>query len=244
MRVRLGWDPYERIAYAVAARSIQDTSPAAQVQRLDLGPLRDAGLYRRQTLRRGKQAWDVPSDAPMSTEHAIARFFIPHLEGHAGTVLFADGDILVRADLGRLFEQADQRFAVQCVQHPPQDGASLKKDGHLQTFYARKNWSSVMLLHCGHPAWHRLTLDMLNTRPGRDLHAFCWLNDHEIGALDPTWNHLVGVSPNRSDASLVHYTLGTPNVVGGDPPYADEWWAMARKLGVSRPDVSRETGAA
>ena len=89
-----------------------------------------------------------------------------------------------------------------------------------------------MLFNCSHLANRVLTLDVLNTWPGRDLHAFRWLQDHEIGSLPVRWNHLVGVYPPNHDAAIVHYTLGTPNIEGhSHDEYAEDWFLSARVAG-------------
>src|SRR5204863_5479284 len=111
------------------------------------------GLYTRPTRESAHGGyWDLLSDAPMSTAHAIARFLVPTLCDHEGWAVFCDGDVLVRADLARLFALADPRYAVQVVPHHYAPADAVKMDGQAQTIYPRKNWSSVMLLHCGHPA--------------------------------------------------------------------------------------------
>jgi hypothetical protein len=124
-----------------------------------------------------------------------------------------------------LFAMADPSKAVMCVQHPNYVPAeTTKMDGQMQTLYARKNWSSVVLFNGSHPSNRALTLDLINTVPGRDLHRFCWLKDEEIGALPLEWNWLAGVSEIIDDPKLVHFTLGTPNMPGyDDGVYADEW---------------------
>ena len=49
-------------------------------------------------------------------------------------------------------------------------------------------------------------------------------NDSLIGALPERWNHLVGYNPPRTDAALVHYTLGGPYFSAyEDCEYADDW---------------------
>lgn len=99
-------------------------------------------------------------------------------------------------------------------------------DGQSQTAYPRKNWSSLMLVNCDHPANEALTLDTINELPGRDLHAFCWLTDDLIGELPAEWNHLVGVQPDNQDAKVLHYTLGIPSMPGyARCPRANDWWA-------------------
>jgi len=90
-----------------------------------------------------------------------------------------------------------------------------------------------MLLNCGHPSNKRLDLEILNTWPGRDLHAFRWLKDEEIGELDAGWNYLVGVTtPMPDKVSLAHFTMGTPDLSAHtNDPFADEWRAVARRAG-------------
>ncbi len=169
----------------------------------------------------------------MSTEHAIARFFVPMLEGYRGWALFVDGDVVIRTDLDELFALADERYAVMVVKHAdtPQ-GGPVKKDGDVQTSYARKNWSSVVLFNCGHPANRSLGTHMLNTLPGRDLHRFCWLSDAEIGTLPAGWNHLVGVEPEgQYPVHIAHFTLGTPAHPDVPGPYVKEYWDYARIAG-------------
>jgi hypothetical protein len=118
------------------------------------------------------------------------------------------------------------------VKHEHQPAATTKMNGHAQTQYARKNWSSVVLFQCGHPANRALTRELVNTVPGRDLHAFCWLKDEEIGSLPAEWNYLVGVSPSNPNPALVHYTTGTPAMPGYEHgEFSDEWYHIARSCG-------------
>lgn len=138
--------------------------------------------------------------------------------------MFSDGDVLFRSSVGHLFDNLDGAFAVYCVKHRHVPESTIKMDGQTQTQYYRKNWSSVMVFNCDHPANRRLTLEMVNTLPGRDLHRFCWLEDDEIGELGPEWNYLVGYTKNVPDPKCVHFTSGTPDMVGYENcEYADEW---------------------
>lgn len=228
-RIFLGWDPREQDAYRVACASIDRTTPRARVQPISIQHL--PGLYTRPTEHRSNGLlWDVISEAPMSTIHAVARFFVPIIVGNpTGWALFSDGDILVRRDLTELFALADERYAVMVVQHDYTPTSTTKMDGQVQTAYARKLWSSVILWNLGHFA-HMELGPLLNTVPGRDLHRFCWLKDEEIGALPSEWNHLVGISPPRPDAGLVHFTLGLPSMAGyADCEYAEEWRTYDRE---------------
>ena len=115
------------------------------------------------------------------------------LLAHEGWALFCDCDVVFMADVAELFEQADPDKAVMVVKHRPLNETGTKMDGQAQLSYARKNWSSVMLFNCNHPANKRLSLQDINERPGRDLHAFYWLHDSEIGSLTCDWNVLVNV---------------------------------------------------
>lgn len=233
-RVYIGFDPNEMQAYNVAERSARaNASIRLDIKRLALINLKNRHLYHRPTERREGQLWDVISDAPMSTEHAISRFFVPMLCEYHGWAVFMDGDVLVRGDMAELFALANPTYAVQVVQHPHrQQGAIAKKAGQIQTQYLRKNWSSVVLWNTEHPAHRFLTTHSLNTLPGRDLHRFCWLADHEIGALPPEWNHLVGVSPAPPKVKLAHFTLGTPNIAGHEEDdFAHEWKGYAKRCG-------------
>jgi len=224
LSIYLGFDAREAEAFAVARDSIRRRlSSPIKIRGLILSHLRAQGLYWRKHEQRNGQLWDVISDAPMSTEFAISRFLVPTL-AKSGWALFLDADMLVLSDLAQLFQKASDRYAVLVVKHEyaPQD--SVKMDGQRQTVYPRKNWSSLMLFNCDHPANRRLTVNMINSHPGRDLHRFCWLEDDEIGALDPSWNYLVGHSDLTIKPRIVHFTEGGPWMFGyRDVPYADEW---------------------
>jgi hypothetical protein len=197
---------------------------------LVLDKLRQEQLYRRpeKAIQHNGtiQRWDVISDAPMSTDFSISRFLVPTIAG-GGWALFCDADIMVRTNIGKLFALADSSKAVMCVHHKYPQKEGLKMDGQLQTVYNRKNWSSVMLFNCDHPANRELTVELVNTLPGRDLHRFCWLDDDEIGELPPEWNYCPGLSPKIDSPSLVHFTNGLPDVPGYEnQEFADEWKAL------------------
>jgi hypothetical protein len=224
----IGFDAREAAAFAVARETAaRRTTQPIPIRGIILDEMREAGLYTRPTSRRDGRLWDDISDAPMATEFAISRFLTPHLakEGHA---LFFDADMLVRGSVTPAFDyaRAHPEFAVLCVKHDFAPPEGVKMDGQLQTLYARKNWSSVMLFNCEHPANRKLTVELINTVPGRDLHRFCWLEDHEIGELPPEWNYLVGHSRMDGEPRIVHFTDGIPMMPGYEQAaYADEWRA-------------------
>lgn len=227
----IGYDARETDALAVCAASIRrHLSEPIEIFVLDANVLRARGLYQRPTEIRDGKLWDVVSGAPMSTDFAISRFFMPHVN-EGGLALFMDCDMLVRCDLAELFALADPGKAVQVVQHEHKGRERRKMDGQEQTSYPRKNWSSVCLWNLEHPAHRQLNLFKLNQWSGRALHNFSWLCDHEIGALDPTWNHLVGVNEPNPDAKIVHFTLGIPRMEGyADCEHSFEWWACHQRL--------------
>lgn len=228
-KIFIGYDPREAEAFVVARRSMRRHAYGIPIDAICLDDMRDLGLYTRTHSRRGNQLWDDISDAPMSTEFAVSRFLTPHL-ARSGWALFADCDVLARSSMHDLFAQADPSKAVMCVQHQYVPNNETKMDGQAQTIYARKNWSSVMLFNCDHPANKRLTVEMVNTLPGRALHAFCWLKDRDIGALEPGWNWLAGVSDPTIEPKLVHFTNGGPWFENcRNVPYADEWLEERRE---------------
>lgn len=226
----IGYDPREASAFAVARHSIRrNTTLPIPIFGVVLADMRARALYRREMTRNEKgQLFDPISQAPMATEFAITRFLVPHL-AREGWALFMDCDMLVRGNIVRLFEMADPKKAVMCVKHVHAPPEGTKMDGQEQLRYARKNWSSVMLFNCDHPANRALTVEMVNALPGRDLHRFCWLEDDLIGDLPPSWNWLVGHSPADIEPNIVHFTEGTPAMPGyEDVAYADEWNQMLR----------------
>lgn len=231
--VFIGSDPAEARAVDVAEYSLFRHAARSTVRSTRLSMQSLMGRYTRPTSTMANgQLWDDISGAPMSTSHAIARFFVPLLCDYSGWALFTDGDVLFREDVHLLFALRQDQYAVMTVQHPPLLDEGQKKAGHIQQAYPRKNWSSVMLINCGHLANRALKAGLLNTWPGRDLHAFTWLGEHEIGALPARWNYLVGVNPPDPNPAIVHYTLGTPDLDGHQQdPFASEWRTAARVAG-------------
>ena len=206
MKIYIGYDSRERGAYDVAVKTLSEYSKIVPTP-LDTERLAAAGLLSRPVDRRG-QNYDIISGAPCATEFAASRFLTPLL-AQTGWALFVDCDVVFLSDPEDLLLHADPNKAVHVVKHQ-QSGGGLKMDGQVQTQYPRKNWSSVMLFNCDHPANRRLSLRDINERPGRDLHAFYWLADSEIGELAAEWNWLVNVSPKPERPKIAHFTLGGP----------------------------------
>lgn len=246
MSIWIGYDDREDAAFAVARESCRHhmTMPIP-VRGLLLSDLQEAGLYRRPIEYRPSAAdrpvmWDVVSDAPQSTMHANARFFLPFL-AKEGWAMFCDGDVMFRSNVVRAFERLDNSKAVYCVKHKHKPAKSVKMDSQVQTKYKRKNWSSVFFMNMEHPANRALTIDVLNNTPGRDLHGFFWLADCDIGELDVSWNWLAGVSDPEIEPDIVHFTEGVPSMAGYEnAPYAPEWfkWRSDWARGGRLPSVS------
>lgn len=230
MSVWIGYDPREAEAFAVARESIRRYHRHIVVRGVLLRPLQDTGLYYRPTRSRLGKLWDDISDAPMSTEFAISRFLVPHLaksfHNGGGWALFTDCDVMFRASPSEMVKELDDSKALYCVKHNYQPAHVEKMDGQVQTNYPRKNWSSVMAFNLDHDSNRKLTVEMVNERPGRDLHRFCWLEDDEIGELGPEWNYLVGHTQNVAYPKIVHFTEGGPWFTAfREVEFAGEWFA-------------------
>lgn len=233
LSICIGWEPREAASFAVFRRSLERrTSRPLHIIPLMQQALRYNGLYRRKHEIRDGITYDVISDAPMATEFSITRF-LSGILAHSGWVLFAEPDMLCLADPAKLFALADPRYALMCVQHAYEPAAAEKMDAQKQVTYARKNWSSLMLINQDHAANKRLTVEMVNALPGRDLHRFCWLDDQDIGALPVEWNYLVGEAMPKVRPKLLHYTNGTPELVP-DTAYSAPWLLEAELLKVRR----------
>lgn len=163
-----------------------------------------------------------------------SRYLIPCLEDFRGWALFIDSDIVLRADIAELWELRDDRYAVQVVKHDYRTSAARKYVGspieNDNLDYERKNWSSVMLMNCGHPAMRQMVPSRVSQMTSSDLHRFRWLPDALIGELPTRWNHLVGEYPRNDDAALVHHTLGVPGFSHYvDAEHSRDWhWLLLR----------------
>lgn len=226
MRVYIGFDEREVLACDAACKSLYARSPGAEVTLLDSQRLAACGLLRRPVDQRG-QKYDILSGAHASTDFAISRFLVPLL-AQQGWALFTDCDVLFLSDVNELQKLIDPKYAVMVVKHDYTPKEAIKMDGQVQSTYARKNWSSVVLWNCDHPANRRLSLGDIQERRGYDLHQFYWLHDSEIGALPPEWNWLVGVQPKPDNPKIAHFTLGGPWLPNWkDAEHDDLWWQEA-----------------
>ncbi len=209
IRVFIGYDPREAVAYNVLAHSIQArASEPVSIAPLMLSQLKTVLTRERHPLQ--------------STDFSFSRFLTPYLSDYGGWSVFMDCDMLVLKDIAELWKLRDDRYAVMVVKHDHVPKESVKFLGEPQSKYEKKNWSSVMLFN--NARCRALTPDYVNRASGLELHQFKWFDsDGLIGALPDAWNHLVGYNPPRRDAALVHYTLGGPYF----PEYAGCEYAKA-----------------
>lgn len=200
MKVFVGYDIREDIAYQVCEYSIKKHQPLAEVIPLKQKELRESGIYTRAV------------DPLSSTEFTFTRFLVPYLTDYKGWAVFVDCDFVFVEDVKQLFDQADDKYAVMVVQHDYTPKEELKMDGCKQLPYPRKNWSSTILWNCAHPKNKAITPDIVNSQTGQYLHRFQWLDDSEIGNLKPEWNWLAGWyhEPQDGTPKAIHYTEGGP----------------------------------
>jgi hypothetical protein len=200
-RIYIGWDKREPEAYEVAKFSLtRRASVPVLVTPIKLDDLRARGLYRRE------------EDPLASTEFTYSRFLTPALAGYQGWALFCDCDFLWLGDVAGLLDYTGTSKAVYCVQHDYQPTEKTKMDGAVQTLYPRKNWSSLMLFNCEHPAVRGLTAETVNRENGAYLHRMQWVAEGDIGALPEEWNWLEGWNkrPAQGTPKAVHFTRGGP----------------------------------
>jgi hypothetical protein len=204
LKVYVGWDPREDIAWEVCRHSILSRTDSSKVSVTPLiqSELRYQGIYKR------------PVDSLAATEFSLTRFLTPTLarkDGYSGPAVFVDCDFLFVADILDVLDDIDPTKAISVVKHDYQPTETTKMDGCVQHPYPRKNWSSFIAFNCAHPAVRALTPDVVNTAEPSYLHRFSWLNDSEIGELDKGWNYLEGwYAPQYEQLKAVHYTLGGP----------------------------------
>jgi lipopolysaccharide biosynthesis glycosyltransferase len=145
-----------------------------------------------------------------SNQFVYSRFLAPYLSAFEGWAIFADGDMVCQADIIDLWNLRDESKSVLVVKHDYKTKAQIKYLGNKNENYPRKNWSSLILWNCGHPANSVLTPEFVQNQSGSFLHRFSWLSDDLIGELPVEWNWLAIEYPENPEAKIIHYTLGTP----------------------------------
>jgi len=230
IRVFIGYDPREAVAYNVLAYSLlAGSSRPVSIAPIALAHLEGVLTRERHPLQ--------------STDFSFSRFLTPYLSGYEGWSVFMDCDMLMLDDVAKLWDLRDDRYAVLAVKHDHRPSETRKFLDQPQTAYGKKNWSSVMLFN--NARCRALTTECVNTASGLELHQFKWLdNDALIGELPHRWNHLVGYDAPTPGVSLVHFTQGGPYFPEyADCEYAGEWRA-ARDAMLYAGTAPRAPGAA
>ncbi len=218
LKVYIGYDPAEDIAWEVANHSLKrHASKPVDVFPIKQKSLREIGLYNR----------DVDSKA--STEFSLTRFLTPYMAANDGWALFTDCDFLFTDDIYKVFDYVgDGDKAVYVVQHDYVPAKEMKMHGVAQSVYPRKNWSSFILFNTSHPAVKALTPQIVNNESPAFLHRFQWIEDDNlIGSLPIEFNFLEGEYPMpETTPKVIHYTNGGPWFDDWqDVDYADLWTA-------------------
>lgn len=138
------------------------------------------------------------------TPFTYSRFLVPYLCDYKGWALFLDLDMVCLDDIAKLFELADDNYAVMVSKN------AMKFE-----------WASLMLFN--NARCKVLTPDFIETAPR--LHDCSWAQDHMVGDLPRVWNHLCGYDVPRDDPKIIHYTQGVPAFsVTRDCEHADKWF--------------------
>lgn len=161
----------------------------------------------------------------------LSRFLVPWIMGFRGHAVFADAaDMLILADIAELDALFDPALAVQLVRHDYRTRNPVKYLGTSMQCpnrdYLRKNWASLMLINCEHPAWRACTPASLASMPMIDALQLRHIDDAAIGTLPDRWNRLVDEGQDVDGAALLHWTAGIPAFPHyRSAPGADLWFA-------------------
>lgn len=208
----IGYDSKVKIAYHVLAESIlRNSSTPVTISPINLSNLKN--IYTRK------------QDPLASTEFSFSRFLVPHLMNYNGWAIFMDSDMVMLSDITELWNLRNEDYAIQVCKHDYTPNSKNKFLGNNQTIYAKKNWSSLMLMNCS--KCKTLTPEYVNTRSGLELHQFKWLDENLIGSIPLEWNWLVGEYPYKKDVHNVHFTEGGPYFKDyKNTEYANEWFKV------------------
>jgi hypothetical protein len=221
LRVFIGYDPIESVAWHTMSHSIlsQASVPVALV------PV---------NIRNFGAIYTRPRDPKQSNEFSFTRFLVPYLADYQGYALFFDCDMMLRCDIAEVLRvtQEQPNKALYVVKHDYEPRDDVKYLNTVQYKYPRKNWSSVVLWNCGHPANRAVDVPYVNTASAMDLHRFKWLADEDIGELNVRWNWLVGeYDEPPKDVKNVHWTVGGPYFHEyKDCDFSDEWRQQLEKI--------------
>lgn len=189
----VGFDEREAVGYHVFCESVLARTQA----RVAFHPVRGASVVG-------------------STQFNPGRFGVARAMGYRGWAIWAECDMLCRADIAELLDYAVPSFDVLVVKHDYRTRHPVKFLGQPNPDYACKNWSSLMLVNCANAAWQRL--EHGTGYPGQvalpwtlpQMHRFEFVEPGRVGELPPDWNHLVGEYAPNPEAKIAHFTVGLP----------------------------------
>ena len=208
----IGYDSKVKIAYHVLTESIlRNSSTPVTICPINLNNLKN--IYTRK------------QDPLASTEFSFSRFLVPYLMNYNGWAIFMDSDMVMLSDITELWNLRNEDYAIQVCKHEYIPNSKNKFLGNNQTIYAKKNWSSLMLMNTS--KCKTLTPEYVNTKSGLELHQFKWLDESLIGELPFKWNWLVGEYPYKEDVYNIHFTEGGPYFKEyKNTEYAEEWFKI------------------
>lgn len=170
-----------------------------------------------------------------TNQFTLSRFLAAYMMGYKGRAIFADAaDMICLGDVAELWDKMQGiTGAVGVVKHQYKTKHKIKYKGtDMQSpniDYDRKNWASLMLINCDHPAWQAITPKSIDTWKMLDLLQFKFLADNEIESIPDEWNRLVDEDQPTDNAKIMHWTAGIPGFkYYKDAPGADLWgqeWA-------------------
>lgn len=190
----VGYDPRERIGWHVFAHTLLKHASRP----VSITPLAQMGL-------------DTGSNT-----FTLSRFLVPFLMGYKGHAIFCDGcDMMMFGDIAELADLYDDTKAVQVVKHPTYESQHERKyigtDMECaQSNYDRKNWASLMIINCAHPAWAKVSPYTIPSMKAIDLLQLNFIDDKDIGSLPHEWNVLIDEGQEDEGAKIVHWTAGIP----------------------------------
>jgi lipopolysaccharide biosynthesis glycosyltransferase len=221
LKIYIGYDPIESISWHTMVHSIL-TRSSIPVSIIPVNLTNLKSIYKRNR------------DPSQSNEFSFSRFLVPYLSEYDGFALYFDCDMLIRTDIAEILNiiKIQPEKAIYVVKHNYEPRNNIKYLNKTQCSYPRKNWSSVVLWNCAHPANKKVTADFVNTATPMELHRFQWLEDDQIGELDVAWNWLVGeYSQPQMDVKNVHWTIGGPYFDEyKDSDFASEWFTESENM--------------
>jgi len=135
-----------------------------------------------------------PANRPR-TGFSFSRFLIPSLCGHKGRAIYLDADMLVLADIAKLWDMNMDGVDILCAEQP-------SKRGRIRQY-------SVMVLNCSNLVWEIdeivAGLDVGRYNYLHLMHDFCLVRQDRIEASIPyEWNSLEIFEKDKT--CLIHYT--------------------------------------